>query len=65
MDQDLPLFPDQASTIAPEVDALFLFILGVTLVFTSLIFALVIAFAVKYRRRPGREVGAQVRPTPC
>jgi cytochrome c oxidase subunit 2 len=64
MDQDLPLFPDQASTLAPEVDALFLFILGVTLVFTALIFALVIVFAVKYRRRPHRQEGAQIKPTP-
>ncbi len=64
MDQELPLFPDQASTIAPEVDALFLFILGVALVFTALIFALVIVFAVKYRRRPGRQEGIQVKPTP-
>ena len=64
MDQELPLFPDQASTIAPEVDALFLFILGVALVFTALIFALVIVFAVKYRRRPGRQEGEQVKPTP-
>jgi cytochrome c oxidase subunit II len=64
MDQDLPLFPDQASTIAPEVDALFLFILGVALVFTALIFALVIVFAVKYRRRPHRQEGDQVQPTP-
>jgi cytochrome c oxidase subunit 2 len=64
MDQDLPLFPEQASTIAPEVDALFLFILGVTLVFTALIFALVIVFAVKYRRRPHRQEGAQIKPTP-
>jgi cytochrome c oxidase subunit II len=64
MDQDLPLFPEQASTLAPQVDALFLFILAVTLVFTALIFSLVLVFAVKYRRRPGRQEGAQVRPTP-
>jgi cytochrome c oxidase subunit II len=64
MDQDLPLFPDQASTIASEVDALFFFIAAVCLVFTALIFALVIVFAVKYRRRPQRQEGAQVTPTP-
>ena len=60
MDSDLPLFPTQASTIAPEVDALFLFIAGVVLVFTLLVFALVIVFAVRYRRRSEADTGALV-----
>jgi cytochrome c oxidase subunit II len=51
MFQDLPLFPRQASTIAGEIDGLFLFILGVTLFFTLLIATLIVYFAVRYRRR--------------
>lgn len=47
---DFPLFPDQASTIAPKLDALMLFELGVVLFFTFLICILVLAFCVRYRR---------------
>jgi len=49
-----PLFPDVASTIATGVDRLYFFLTGVTLFFTALIFVLILYFAVKYRRRPGR-----------
>ena len=49
--QQVRLFPDAASTHAEQVDALFFFILGVTLFFTVLIAAVILTFAVKYRRR--------------
>jgi cytochrome c oxidase subunit 2 len=62
MDSDLPLFPTQASTVAPGVDALFLSIAAVALVFTVLIFTLVIVFAVRYRRRSEAATGARVVP---
>lgn len=42
--------PQQASTIAEKVDALYLFLWGVTAFFTLLIFALILFFAVKYKR---------------
>jgi cytochrome c oxidase subunit 2 len=48
------LFPEQASTFALKVDALYGFIVGITAFFTALISILIIVFAVKYRRRPGR-----------
>jgi cytochrome c oxidase subunit II len=48
---DFPLFPDQASTMAREVDELYLFELGVAGFFTVLIFLLIVGFAVHYRRR--------------
>jgi cytochrome c oxidase subunit 2 len=51
------LFPEQASTVAPQVDAVFYYILGVSVFFSVLIAVLVIAFAVKYRRRSEAEVG--------
>ena len=32
MNENIPLFPEQASTVAPEVDALFLMILAISAV---------------------------------
>jgi cytochrome c oxidase subunit 2 len=60
---EVPLFPEQASTSAERVDALFFFLFAVTGFFTVLIATLVIYFAVKYRRRshavrPPRIVGS-------
>jgi cytochrome c oxidase subunit 2 len=46
----LPLFPDQASTMAGRVDALYFYLLAVSAFFTVLIFVMVTAFAVRYRR---------------
>jgi cytochrome c oxidase subunit 2 len=53
--EGFPLFPDAASTIAKSVDSLFFFLTGVTIFFSSLIFALIFYFAVKYRRRSGHR----------
>lgn len=47
---DFPLFPKQASTVAEQVDGLYLFLVGVTAFFTLLIFALIFYFTIKYRR---------------
>ena len=46
-----PLFPDQASAIAGKVDALYFFLIAISLFFSLLIAGLVIYFAVKYRRK--------------
>ncbi len=54
------LFPDSASTIAPEVDGLFLLLTGVSLMMTLLIGGAIGYFAVKYRRRSEDEVPEQV-----
>jgi cytochrome c oxidase subunit 2 len=52
----LSLFPPQASTTAAEVDALYVFVIGVSVIMTVLIFFCVFLFAVKYRRRdPGER----------
>src|ERR1051326_698302 len=48
---EIPLFPEQASTHAAHVDALFFFLLTVSGFFALLIAGLLIFFAVKYRRR--------------
>jgi cytochrome c oxidase subunit 2 len=52
----LPLFPEQASTFAPEVDHLTYFLLIVAVFFTVLIFGAIFYFAVRYRRRSEREL---------
>lgn len=46
----LPFFPPQASTIAPEVDLLFLTLIGLSGFFTSLVVLLIVYFAIRYRR---------------
>ncbi|HVN79469.1 MAG TPA: cytochrome c oxidase subunit II [Terriglobia bacterium] len=51
----LPLFPEQASSMAGRVDALYFFLVAVTIFFSVLIAALEIYFAIKYRRRSERE----------
>ncbi|HKY22197.1 MAG TPA: cytochrome c oxidase subunit II [Vicinamibacterales bacterium] len=57
----IPLFPDSASTVAADVDALYFFLVGVSGFFSILIASLIVAFAIKYRRRHVNEVGAQVQ----
>ena len=44
------LHPESASTFAPDVDAVYWWLTGVSLFFTFLICFLIIAFAVRYRR---------------
>jgi cytochrome c oxidase subunit 2 len=47
---DFRLFPEQASTVAAEVDTLFLSLLGISGFMVLLLAALIIAFSVKYRK---------------
>jgi cytochrome c oxidase subunit 2 len=54
------LLPEQASSIAPEVDALYFFILGITAFFAILVVVLVAYFAIKYRDDTGLKVGAPI-----
>ena len=54
MNQGFQLWPEQASSFAGKVDALYLFLIAVSGFFTLLIFVLIVYFALKYRRRPGR-----------
>jgi cytochrome c oxidase subunit 2 len=56
----IPLFPEQASTLAPMVDNLYFFILAVTAFFALLVVILVVYFAVKYRDDTGLKVGAPI-----
>ena len=54
------LLPEQASTMAPRVDALFYFLCGLSIVFVALIAGLIIYFMVSYRRRRPDEVPPHV-----
>jgi len=56
----IPLFPEQASTLASEVDNLYFFVTAVTAFFALLVVVLVIIFAVKYRDPTGEKVGAPI-----
>ena len=55
MPHAFPLFPQQASTVAPAVDHLFWFLTAVSVFFSALIFLLIFYFAIKYRRRSPDE----------
>ncbi len=57
---NFPFFPEQASAQAAQVDGIYFFMLAVTSFFSLLIAALVVLFAIKYRRRHDNEVGAAI-----
>ena len=48
--KNLPLFPEQASSLAGQVDGLYFFLIAVSAFFTLLIFVVIFVFAVKYRK---------------
>jgi len=56
----IPLFPEQASTLAPRVDNLYLFIVAVTAFFAVVVTVVVIVFAIKYRTDDPLAVGARI-----
>jgi cytochrome c oxidase subunit 2 len=57
---NFPFFPQQASVQAGQVDALYFFMVAVTAFFSLLIAALIVLFAVKYRRRDDSEIGEAI-----
>jgi cytochrome c oxidase subunit 2 len=50
-----PLFPEEASTMAGRVDALYLFLILISVFFGLLIAVLVVSFAIRFRRRSPDE----------
>jgi cytochrome c oxidase subunit 2 len=50
---ELPFWPQEASTVAGNVDVLTIFLLLVAFFFSFLIFLLILYFSIHYRRRPG------------
>ena len=59
---DFPLFPEQASSVAPLVDGLYLFLVVVTGTVSLLIWLVIFYFAIKYRRRPDNELAQEQEP---
>jgi cytochrome c oxidase subunit 2 len=55
-----PLFPVSASTMAPRVDALYFFLIGIAGFFSLLIACLIVFYAVKYRRRAPDAIGSRI-----
>jgi len=60
MDTSFHVFPEQASTLASQVDALYFFLLAICGSLSLLVAALIIYFAIKYRMRTGAERGAAI-----
>ena len=56
----IPFFPEQASSYAGHVDALYWFLVAVTAFFSLLIGGLVVYFAIKYRRLAPDEIAGEV-----
>jgi cytochrome c oxidase subunit 2 len=52
----LPFLPESASTLSGDVDALYLYLCGVTLFFALLIGGVLVFFVVRYRRRNPFEI---------
>jgi cytochrome c oxidase subunit 2 len=60
MQPGIPLFPEQASTVAPRVDNLYFFLVSTSTFFAVLVTVLIVIFAIKYRRRHADDVGAPI-----
>ncbi len=60
MSPEFQLLPTQASTFAFEVDALYFFLIGISVVFAGAIFLALFYFAVRYRRRSDDEAPEQI-----
>ncbi|MGH9333379.1 MAG: cytochrome c oxidase subunit II [Vicinamibacteria bacterium] len=56
MFEDFPLFPERASTIASDVDALYLALVAFSALFTFGIFVAILYFSIRYRRRSEDEI---------
>jgi cytochrome c oxidase subunit 2 len=61
MTPNSPLFPPVSSTLASKVDAIFLFTVGVSVLFSVLIVGTIVVFLVKYRRRKADETGQEIQ----
>jgi len=56
----IPLFPEQASTFAKDVDALYLFITVTSAFFALAVTVAVVIFGIIFRRRHAGEIGARI-----
>ena len=60
MPSGFSLFPPQASTLAPEVDNLYLGVIAITAFFAIVVVVLVTYFAFKYRDDSGEKIGEPI-----
>ena len=60
MQMPFSLFPPAASTVAAEMDWLYMFIVGVCACFAILVTVLIVAFALKFKREHPEDVGADI-----
>ncbi len=60
MDKGFRFFPDQASSVAGDVDLLYFFLVAVSVFFACLIFFLIYLFAVKYRRKSEDDIPKEI-----
>ncbi|MBK8178164.1 MAG: cytochrome c oxidase subunit II [Planctomycetes bacterium] len=58
--KDLPLHPEQASTLAQPVDLLYLFLVAVSAFFALLISVLIVVFTAKYRKDRPNATSAHI-----
>ena len=56
----IPIFPDQASTFAADVDALYFFIFAVSAFFAVVVALAVIYFGIRYHKTHDGEIGARI-----
>ncbi len=61
MKLDFPLFPDSASTLAPQLDAIYFFALAISIVSSILIALAVLYLAIRYRRTADNQIGERER----
>lgn len=54
INKSFQLLPDQASTIAQNIDQLYIFLIGLSVFFTALIFGLILLFSVRYRKNKNK-----------
>ena len=60
MQSQMPLYPEQASNFAPQVDNLVIFMITVCMFFAVAICAAVIYFMFRYQRRKEDEIGVPI-----
>jgi cytochrome c oxidase subunit 2 len=56
----IPIFPDQASTFAKDVDALYFFILATCALFAIGVSIAVVYFGIRYHKKHDGEIGARI-----
>ncbi len=60
MQSQLPLYPEQASNFAPQVDALMVFIIAICVFFAVAVTVAIIFFLYKFRRKASGEIGVAI-----